>query len=68
MIYLTKENWNNLILSNLNNEESFKKEFIELYKIYNAVHFFSRKIYTGANEQQNTLIAAQIIFHKFKPP
>jgi hypothetical protein len=66
MIYLTKENWNNLILSNLNNEESFKKEFIELYKIYNAVHFFSRKIYTGANEQQNTLIAAQIIFHKFR--
>jgi hypothetical protein len=66
MIYLTKENWNNLILSNLNNEESFKKEFIELYKIYNAVHFFSRKIYTVANEQQNTLIAAQIIFHKFR--
>ena len=66
MIYLTKENWNNIILSNLNNEESFKKEFIELYKIYNAVHFFSRKIYSGANEQQNTLIAAQIIFHKFR--
>ena len=66
MIYLTKENWNNIILSNLNNEESFKKEFIELYKIYNVVHFFSRKIYSGVNEHQNTLIAAQIIFHKFR--
>ena len=66
MIYLTKDDWNNLILSNLNNEESFKKEFLELFKVYNVVNFFIRKIYSTPNEQQNTLISALIIFHKYK--
>ena len=66
MIYLTKEDWNNLILSKLNKEESFKQEFIELYKIYNMIHFFCRKIYTKQNEQQLILIASQIIFHKYR--
>ena len=66
MIYLTKEDWSNLILSKLNKKDSFKQEFIELYKIYNMIHFFSRKIYTKQNEQQMILIATQIIFHKYR--
>ena len=66
MIYLTKEDWRNIILSKLNNKELFKQEFLELYKIYNIVHFFSRKIYTKQNEQQMVLISAQIIFHKYR--
>ena len=66
MIYLTKEDWNNLIFSKLSNEEIFKQEFLELYKIYNAIHLFSRKIYPKPNEQQSAFIAAQIIFHKYR--
>jgi len=66
MIYLTKEDWSNLILSKLNNEELFKQEFIELYKIYNIIHLFCRKIYNKPNEQQIILIATQIIFHKYR--
>ena len=66
MIYLTKEDWSNLILSKLNNEGLFKQEFLELYKIYNIIHLFCRKIYNKPNEQQIILIATQIIFHKFR--
>ena len=66
MIYLTKEDWSNLILSKLNNEELFKQEFLELYKIYNIIHLFCRKIYNKPNEQQIILIATQIIFHKYR--
>jgi hypothetical protein len=66
MIYLTKEEWNNLILKKLSNEESFKKEFNELFKIYNAVHFLVRNIYSKPVEQQNILNAVQIIFHKYR--
>ena len=66
MIYLTKEDWSNLILSKLNNEDLFKQEFLELYKIYSMIHFFSRKIYTKQNEQQMVLITTQIIFHKYR--
>ena len=66
MVYLTKNDWSNLILSKLSKEESFKEEFLELYKIYNIINLFSRKIYTKANEQLNAFIAAQIIFHKYR--
>ena len=66
MIYLTREDWNNLILSKLSNEQSFKQEFLELYKIYNAFTFFTYKIFTKPNEQNNIFIAAQIIFHKYR--
>ena len=66
MIYLTKEDWSNLILSKLNNEKLFKQEFLELYKIYNIIHLFCRKIYNKPNEQQIILIATQIIFHKYR--
>jgi hypothetical protein len=66
MVYLTKKDWSNLILSKLSKEESFKEEFLELYKVYNIINLFSRKIYTKANEQLNAFIAAQIIFHKYR--
>ena len=66
MVYLTKNEWSNLILSKLSKEESFKEEFLELYKIYNIINLFSRKIYTKPNEQLNVFIAAQIIFHKYR--
>ena len=65
MIYLTKEDWSNLILSKLTNEETFKEEFKELWRIYNMIHLLSRKIYQQINEQQIIFIAAQIIFHKY---
>lgn len=66
MVYLTKNDWSNLILSKLSKEESFKQEFLELYKIYNAINIFSKKIYTKANVQQSSFIAALIIFHKYR--
>lgn len=66
MVYLTKNDWSNLILSKLSKEESFKQEFLELYKIYNAINIFSKKIYAKANVQQSAFIAALIIFHKYR--
>ena len=66
MVYLTKNDWSNLILSKLSKEESFKQEFLELYRIYNLIHIFSKKIYAKPNVQQSTFIAAQIIFHKYR--
>lgn len=66
MIYLTNEDWSNLILSKLTNEESFKKEFAELNKIFNIIYLFCRKIYNNPNEHQMILIASLIIFHKFR--
>ena len=66
MIYLTKEDWSNLILSKLTNEETFKEEFKELWRIYNIIHLLSRKIYQQINEQQIIFIAALIIFHKYR--
>lgn len=66
MIYLTKEDWSNLILTKLTNEETFKEEFKELWRIYNIIHLLSRKIYQKINEQQIIFIAAQIIFHKYR--
>ena len=60
MIYLKKEDWSNLILSKLTNEESFKEEFKELWRIYNIINLLSRKIYQQINEQQIIFIAAQI--------
>ncbi len=66
MIYLTNVDWSNLILSKLTSEESFKKEFSELNKIFNIMCLFCRKIYNNPNEQQMILIASLIIFHKFR--
>lgn len=66
MIYLSKEDWNNLILFKLIKEESFKQEFSELYKIYNMIYLFCQKIYENPNLQQNIFIASQIIFHKYR--
>jgi len=66
MIYLTKVDWNNLILPKLLKEESFNKEFLESSKINNAINFFSRKIFNKPNDQTYVFIAAQIIFHKYK--
>lgn len=66
MIYLTNEDWSNLILSKLTNKENFIKEFAELNRIYNIIYLFCRKIYNNPNEQQMILIASLIIFHKFR--
>jgi hypothetical protein len=66
MIYLTNEDWSNLILSKLTNKEDFIKEFAEFNRIYNIIYLFCRKIYNNPNEQQMILIASLIIFHKFR--
>jgi hypothetical protein len=66
MIYLTREDWNKFMLSKLSREEIFKQECLELYKIYNAVQSFCKKIYANPNEQQNVFIAAMITFHKYR--
>lgn len=65
MIYLTKEEYNKLIYNKLSNESLFKEEFLELFKIYNIINFFIRKIY-NVNIQKNILIASQLIFHKYR--
>ena len=44
MIYLTKEDWNNLILSKLSKKESFMQQFAELFKL-NTVFRYLPKIY-----------------------
>jgi len=66
MIYLTKEDWSNLILSKLSNEQSFNQEFLELYKVHSALSYYTCKIYTKQSDQSTTLNAAHIIFHKYR--
>ena len=63
---MTREDWNKFMLSKLSKEETFKQECLELYKIYNAVQLFCKKIYANPNEQQNVFIAAMITFHKYR--
>ena len=65
MIYLTKEDWSNIILPKISNEESFKQMFLDFYKINNAFNVFTRKIYTKQSVQNYVFIAAEIIFHKY---
>ena len=68
MIYLTKDDWNNLILSKLSGNASFIEQFSELYKLYSALHLFTRKIYTYITpyEQTNLFIEAMSIFHRYR--
>ena len=68
MIYLTKDDFNNLILSKLQENSSFLEQFSELYKLYSALHLFTRKIYTyiNQNEQTNLFISAMSIFHRYR--
>ena len=66
MVYLTREDWNKIMLSKLSKEEMFKKECLELYKIYKVVQSFCKKLYDNPNDQQNVFIAAMIIFHKYR--
>ena len=68
MIYLTKGDFDNLILSKLKENSSFIEQFSELYKLYSALHIFTRKIYTyiNQNEQTNLFISAMSIFHRYR--
>ena len=68
MIYLTKDDFDNLILSKLKENSSFIEQFSELYKLYSALHLFTRKIYTyiNQNEQTNLFISAMSIFHRYR--
>ena len=68
MIYLTKDDFDNLILSKLKENSSFIEQFSELYKLSSALHIFTRKIYTyiNQNEQTNLFISAMSIFHRYR--
>lgn len=66
MIYLTKEDWTNLILSKISDDESFNQDFLELNKIYNMINFFSRKLYEKQTSQFMIFIAAYNLFHKYR--
>ena len=44
MLYLTKDDWNNIILSKLKENQSFTEQFLELRKIYKTLHIFIQKI------------------------
>lgn len=70
MIYLTKEDWNNLILSKLSEQASFNEQFLELKKIQKAFRYFCEKMYQK-NEKNQTyidmlLIGGMTIFHKYR--
>ena len=68
MIYLTKDDWNKLILSKLSGNASFIEQFSELYKLYSALHLFTRKIYNyiTPHDQTNLFIEAMSIFHRYR--
>ena len=70
MIYLTKEDWNNLILSKLSEQASFNEQFLELVKIHKTFHFFTTKMYQP-NEGNKSLInmvfiGGMTLFHKYR--
>jgi len=75
MIYLIKEDWNNLILSKLSKNESFNEQFLELKKMHQAFRFFINKMNELLKEKtkteyqshlNNLLLASMIIFHKYR--
>ena len=68
MIYLTKDDWNKLILTKLLDNSSFIEQFTELYKLYSALHLFTRKIYTylTQHQQTNLFVTAMSIFHRYR--
>ena len=70
MIYLTKEDWNNLILPKLSEQASFNEQFLELCKIQRAFHNFSFKMIPKEENNQAHLsmifIAGMTIFHKYR--
>ena len=69
MIYLTKEDWNNLILSKLSKKESFMQQFAELFKLNTVFRYFTKNIYSKAatpQEQTYILLASLVIFHKYR--
>ena len=70
MIYLTKEDWNNLILSKLSEQASFNEQFLELKRIHKAFRFFLKKMYQKDEQNQTYLdmlfIGGMTIFHKYR--
>ena len=70
MIYLTKEDWNNLILPKLSEQASFNEQFLELCKIHIAFHNFSFKMIPKEEINQANLtmifMAGMAIFHKYR--
>ena len=68
MIYLTKEDWNNLIFSKLKENATFIEQFSELSKLYAALLKFIGKIYNyiTKSEQTSLFMAAMTTFHKYR--
>ena len=70
MIYLTKEDWNNLIISKLSEQASFNEQFLELKRIHKAFRFFLKKMYQKDEQNQTYLdmlfIGGMTIFHKYR--
>jgi hypothetical protein len=70
MIYLTKEDWNNLILSKLSEQASFNEQFLELVKIHKTFHFFTTKMYQPNEENKSLInmvfIGGMTLFHKYR--
>ena len=70
MIYLTKEDWNNLILSKLSEQASFNEQFLELVKIHKTFHFFKTKMYQPNEENKSLInmifIGGMTLFHKYR--
>lgn len=68
MIYLTKEDWNSLILPKLTENNSFNDQFSELSKIYSTMRIFIKQIYKHINqsEQSQLFMAAMTTFHKYR--
>ena len=70
MIYLTKEDWNNLIIPKLSEQASFNEQFLELKRIHKAFRFFLKKMYQKDEQNQTYLdmlfIGGMTIFHKYR--
>ena len=70
MIYLTKEDWNNLILSKLSEQASFNEQFLELVKIHKTLHIITTKMYQPNEENKSLInmvfIGGMTLFHKYR--
>ena len=69
MLYLTKDDWNNIILSKLKENQSFTEQFLELRKIYKTLHIFIQKILKDFQKKYNLtplFMTAMTIFHKYR--
>ena len=67
MVYMTKQEWDNKILSQINSDQFYEGEEFAYYKnIYSILKYSVNTLYKGHIYRVKIFISAEILFHKYK--